>query len=267
MEFINNFRNLVTTQGNRGLTLLSGDSISSKILKVIIAMMVIYIVINLSKTLNKKFKNYKSSSPWILKGTKVGNKRMIVLQDPSKENALTLGRSENEKAGLEFTYSFWMHINDLNYKHGQWKHIMHKGNDSSWPNRSPGVWLHPKKNAMRVYMNTFKHIAEYTDIEDLPVNKWFHVVIAVRQRNLDVFINGNLVKRHNLEGIPKQNYGDLFINAWRGFGGFMSNIRYYDYYISYSEMDTALSIEPAVSGCVDSNDVPPYFTPNWWTKQ
>ena len=79
---------------------------------------------------------------------------------------------------------------------------MHKGNDSSWPDRSPGVWLHPKKNAMRVYMNTFKHIAEYTDIEDLP-NKWFHVVIAVRQRNLDVFINGNLVKRHNLEGIPK----------------------------------------------------------------
>ena len=74
--------------------------------------MVIYIVINLIKTLNKKFKNYKSSSPWILKGTKVGNKRMIVLQDPPKENALTLGRSENEKAGLEFTYSFWMHIND-----------------------------------------------------------------------------------------------------------------------------------------------------------
>ena len=29
------------------------------------------------------------------------------------------------------------------------------------------------------------------------------------ERNLDIFINGNLVKRHTLEGIPKQNYGDV----------------------------------------------------------
>lgn len=266
MDFLNNTKNFLTAQGSRGVSLLQGDSFSSRIYKLLLALCVIYFVIRFSRTITKRYNNYKMSTPWILEGTKSGNKRMIVLQDPSKENSITLGRSENEKAGLEFTYSFWMHINDWSYKYGQWKHIMHKGNDSSWPNRSPGVWLHPKKNAMRVYMNTFKNIAEFTDIHDLPLGKWFHVAIAVRQRNLDIFINGNLVKRHTLEGIPKQNYGDLYINAWRGFGGFMSRIRYHDYYISFSEMDNALSIEPSVSGCVDSNDVPPYFSPNWWLK-
>lgn len=264
MEFLSKTGSFLSIQGNRGMDILNSDTVTSKVLKVLIAIISIYLIIKFSKKLSKKVKAYMNSSPWILKGTKVGNKRMIVLQDPSKENSKTLGRSENEKAGLEFSYAFWMHINDWNYKYGQWKHVMHKGNDTSWPNRSPGIWLHPKKNAMRVYMNTFKNIGEYADVNDLPIGKWFHVVVAVRQRNLDVFVNGNLVKRHSLEGIPKQNYGDLYINAWRGFGGFLSKIRYYDYYLSFAQMDNAINEGPAVSGCVDSNDVPPYFTPNWW---
>ena len=57
---------------------------------------------------------------------------------------------------------------------------------------------------MRVYMNTFKNIGEHTDIHNLPLNKWFHVVIAVRQRYLDVYINGNLAKRHTLSIIPNK---------------------------------------------------------------
>ena len=150
------------------------------------------------------------------------------------------------------------------YKHGQWKNVFHKGNENSWPLRAPAVFLHPKKNAMRVYMNTFKNINEFADINDLPLNKWFHVTIGVRQRNLDLFVNGNIVKRHTLEGIPKQNYGDVYINAYRGFGGFLSGIRYFDYYLSYKELDDAVSKGPSTSGCVDSDVTPPYFSPNWW---
>ena len=132
------------------------------------------------------------------------------------------------------------------------------------PLRAPGIWLHPKKNAMRVYMNTFKNIGEHTDIHNLPLNKWFHVVVATRQRYIDIYINGNLAKRHTLSSIPKQNFGDLYINAFRGFGGYMSNIRYYDYYITFLEMDGALGQGPSSMPCVDSKEMPPYFTPNWW---
>ena len=64
-------------------------------------------------------------------------KRMILLQDPSEFGAKTLGRSENEYSGLEFSYSFWMYIDDWSCKYGQWKHVMHKGNTSSWPLRAP----------------------------------------------------------------------------------------------------------------------------------
>ena len=39
------------------------------------------------KKVVKGYKDYKNSAPWILKGTKNAQKRMIILQDPSKEGS------------------------------------------------------------------------------------------------------------------------------------------------------------------------------------
>ena len=111
--------------------------------------------------------------------------------------------------------------------------------------QSSGIWLHPKKNAIRVYMNTFKNVGEFADIENIPLNKWFHLSVAVRQRNIDLFINGNIVKRHQLKGIPKQNYGNVYVNAWRGFSGYLSRAKYYDYYLSFAELDSLVKAGPS----------------------
>jgi hypothetical protein len=113
-------------------------------------------------------------------------------------------------------------------------------------------------------MNTFKNVNEYVDIDNIPINKWFHVVVAVRQRNLDIIINGNLAKRKELEGLPKQNEGDLYINSFRGFSGFMSNIKYFDYYISFMELEKILKDGPSSMPCVDSKETPPYLSGQWW---
>ena len=43
--------------------------------------------------------------------------------------------------------------------------MFHKGNASSYPNRAPGVWLHPNKNDILFYMNTLDNILEYADID------------------------------------------------------------------------------------------------------
>merc|ERR1711991_242911 len=120
------------------------------VVKVIVITILIMFLVNIGKRIYKGYKKYSEGSPWILKGTKDAKKRMILLQDPSRMGSKTLGRSENEYSGLEFSYAFWMHIDDWAYKYGQWKHVFHKGNSSSWPLRAPGVWLHPKKNSMRV---------------------------------------------------------------------------------------------------------------------
>ncbi len=251
---------------NKLSTLMNDNPNVAKFIKLIALVFIVLIIVSVVKWGIAKYKNYKKSKVWILKGTKSAKRGKIIFQNPAREDAITLGRSDNETAGLEFTYGFWMYVDDWAYKYGQWKHVMHKGNSTSWPNRAPGIWLHPKENIMRVYMNTFKNIGEFSDIENIPLNKWFHVVVAVRQQNLDVYINGNLVKRKVLEGLPKQNAGDLYLNSFRGFSGFLSQVRYFDYYVNFSEIDNMLQDGPSSMPCVDSNEMPPYFSSNWWAN-
>lgn len=236
------------------------------ILYSVITVSCIMIGIHFSKNLFNKYNKWKNSSQWILNGTKSAKNKQVILQDPSKRNSVTLNRSENMDGGIEFTYVFWMYIDDWSHKYGEWKHVFHKGNATSWPLRAPGVWLHPEDNTLRVYMNSFVEIGEHVDVPNIPLNKWFCVAICLQQKNLDIFFNGNLVKRIVLKGLPKQNYGDVYINAQQGFGGYLSNIKYYNYYISYSELLDHLNKGPSMMPCVDSNEMPPYLTPNWWSN-
>ena len=148
----------VSPMVNRFRGFVNGDGLSSKITKVVLMSVLLVSLIEIFKKMYFNYKRYAKSSPYLLNGTKNAKKRLVILQDPSKAGSVTLERSVNESGGLEFSYSMWMFIDDWTYKYGKWKHILHKGNASSWPLRAPGLWLHPKKNAMRVYMNTFKNI-------------------------------------------------------------------------------------------------------------
>ena len=101
----------------------------------------------LMKYIIKKFYEKRNKSVPLYDDNKVAQHNHIIPND-------LILRSENQD-GMEFTYSFWICIMGLKYKEGEWKHIMHKGSPTSYPNRAPGVWLHPTKNSLRVYMNTF----------------------------------------------------------------------------------------------------------------
>jgi Na+/proline symporter len=46
---------------------------------------------------------------------------------------------------------------------------------------------------------------------------------------LDVYINGVITKSTELIGVPKQNYGDVYVAMNGGFSGYISNLWYYNY--------------------------------------
>ena len=252
----------------QALNFIKSDSKIGSIIKAIVGIILIIYLLDFIKKIYIQTKKWLQASPWLLKATKDGKKRMVILQDPSSFGSIPVYKSENQYAGLEFSYAMWINIDDWSYRYGSWKHILHKGNETSWPLRTPGIWLHPKENSLRVYMNTYKNIGEHVDLKNLPLGKWFHIVVAVKQNKLDIYLNGNLAKRHELEALPKQNWGDIYINSFRGFGGYLSNIRYYNWYTSFSDIDRALNTPPSTSGCVDTKGIiPPYFSTTWWANQ
>jgi len=96
------------------------------------------------------------------------------------------------------------------------------------PNNAPGLYIAPDTNALVVVMNTFEHIKEEMIIPDIPLNKWINVIIRVdEQHKLDAYVNGNLIRRHIMKSIPRQNYGDVYVSMNGGFSGYTSSLQYF----------------------------------------
>ena len=176
-----------------------------------------------------------NESPRLIDGT-VDAKQMIIFeQDPSNNGAKTIYRSVNATDGIEFTWSTWIFINSLQTNAGIYKHIFSKGNSNLGengmiqPNNAPGLYIAPNTNALVVVMNTFNVINEEIVIPDIPINKWVNVIIRCENTNLDVYINGTIARSINLVGVPKQNYGNVYVAMNGGFDGYISNLWYYNY--------------------------------------
>ena len=242
-------------------------NIVNQLLLAVIAIVLIVTVVNLVRAIVSRIVAYYRGTPWIVKGTKDARHELRISQDPRIESSVPLRRSLNEGDGMEFSYMLWMFIDDFDYKKGQWKHVFHKGNEQASPNRAPGVWLHPNENKMRIYMNTFQSISNHVDIGNIPVGKWFQLSIVLKQRTMDVYINGFLKKRVVFDSIPRQNFGDLFVNTRGGFSGFVSRMRYFDYAVNLTEVEHALRIGPSLELPAAATQKPPYLVPHWWSNE
>jgi hypothetical protein len=194
-----------------------------------------------------------SSSPHLINGM-VDAKQMIVIpQDPNMTGAKLINRSINASDGIEMTWSIWIFINDLGMPDQKYHHIFHKGNDNTdesglnFPNNAPGLYLNPQTNALTVIMNTYDVINEQIVIPDIPMNKWVNVIIRCRNKDLDVYINGIIAKSIQLLGVPKQNYGPVYVAMNGGFDGYISNLWYYNYALGASAINSLVSKGPNLS--------------------
>jgi len=159
---------------------------------------------------------------------------IIINQDPSTTGAITVNRSVDGPNGIEFTWSVWIFVD--NVQSSIYRHVFHKGSDTidattglNFPNNAPGLYISPNTNALTVIMNTYNNINEEIVIPDIPLNKWLNVILRCRNTELDVYINGTIAKSLELSGVPKQNYGNVFVAMNGGFAGYISNLWYYSY--------------------------------------
>ena len=244
------FKSFSTSNGNSGSTsFLESNSLVAKFafLLLVIFAFVILLRVGISAV---SYLLTPSSSPHLIDGM-VDAKQMIIFpQDPSSNGAVTIYRSVNANDGIEFTWSVWIFINGLQYLEGQYKHIFYKGNSNleqngrNFPNNAPGLYLAPHTNSLVVMMNTFNVINEEVIVPDIPLNKWFNVIIRCKNTTLDVYANGTIVRSVNLIGVPKQNYGDVFVGMNGGFDGNISNLWYYDYALGTAEIQKIVNNGP-----------------------
>lgn len=72
-------------------------------------------------------------------------------------------------------------------------------------------------------------------IENINLQKWVNIIIAVNDRVLDVYINGKLVTSRAFDNVintSEINNSDLVITPNGGYGGFISKVQYYPVFIT-----------------------------------
>lgn len=219
-----------------------------------------------------------SSSPILLDGMIDAKQMKVVEVDPNEKKSKPINRSDDETDGIEFTWSVWLYVDELDYKKGQFKHVFHKGNDNinletkpfgmNFPNNAPGLYLAPEINNLVVVMNTFNQIEEKVIIKNYPLNKWFNVIIRVENTDLDIYMNGTITNKHVLKSVPKQNYDKVYMSLNGGFSGYTSELRYFDHALGTTIIQQIIDKGPNMKLLSDDmmDSVPRYFSLRWFFR-
>jgi len=215
-----------------------------------------------------------SENPILIDGTVEAKHMKIISQNPSSKNGVPIMRSVNERDGLDFTWSVWVFLDGYTYKQNEYKHIFHKGNDNitqlglNKHINAPGLYLTPDTNDLLVIMNTFDKINEEVIVKDVPINKWVNILVRVsNQKQLDVYINGVLTKRHILESVVRQNYEDVYVNMNGGFDGYLSSLRYFNSALGTTSIKKIVSNGPNLNRIESKNytqSKPKYLSTRWY---
>ena len=240
---------------------VSSNSLISKVAFTLLVMFIFFLLLKFSITfIPKLFK--ESNSPYIFNGTIEGSHSVVIPQDPKHDNAIPILRSVNEKHGIEFSWSLWMFLDDNAVSIGNTNiHIFHKGDSHTYTTddnkvfhkiAAPGLYLDGQNNNLLVTMNTHntdetEEKLEQISVSGVPMNKWVNIIIRVKNRRVDVYINGTIKRSVELDGVPKQNYGEIFIaqNTSSSLqGSKLSNLRYHDYALNVYDIQKLVQSGP-----------------------
>lgn len=273
-----------------------GPGLIPQIILTLVAIIVLYIIITVVESIVTAVKRYDNISTVLFDETTAI--QQMISQTPDSDKLIH--RSMNEENGMEFSYSMYIFVDPETFEtttQGQCgtstttstsalKHIMHKGSKDCFPLMAPGLFVEGSKNTLRLYMNSVTEWNNYIEIPNIPIAKWFHLVISMKGKYLDVYVNGNISVRHEFSTIPKLNAGNIYVMYPTKFPrnttdrddlsfkvdgpmkGMISRLKYYAFALNYSQIDSLYREGPSKTIITKSyTETPPYFRDDWWVTR
>lgn len=151
----------------------------------------------------------------------------------SKDNL----ESSDSSPASNFTYSIWFNIDTWNYRYGQPKILFGRLDTNKEP--CPSVTLGAMQNDLTIALacypgpdNTDSAVSSEIHkcrIQNVPIQKWTHLLMSVYGKSLDVYIDGKLVRTCILPGVAKvDKSSDVYITPVGGFSGSTAKFQYFD---------------------------------------
>lgn len=175
-----------------------------------------------------------------------------VFADKSKNDLVTMHNGiknqlaiNSEKLSVsksaDYTYAFWIYINDYNKFYGDEKVVLKRA-DSAIKNKAgeeivfPKISLGENQNDMhfKVSIGNDGSTADDITVNNIPLQKWNHIIMTKAGNTIDIYMDGKLVKTHILTGIPYSVKDEDIIITPKpgdsndyGFAGYLSKVNYY----------------------------------------
>jgi len=259
----------------------------SILLQLAVTIIALLIVYGLMTFIDKSMQAYSTASKTMAVLVEDTTGDTVTIPQSLQSNSPILYPSSNQSSGIEFTYSCFLNISADTFSNPSrsLKHVFSKGTTKSFPLMAPGVFCRSDKNTLRVYMNTVDTWDNFVEVDNIPIAKWFHLVIILKGNYMDVYINGNVAQRTQFRTVPKINYGPVYVFNNRHFPdgtsvsqkdfvvdgaakGMISRLQYFAYALNYSYIDSLYRKGPSakMSGA-NVTELVPYMTDTWWTNQ
>ena len=279
---------------NQSTSTNSGETpgIMSQLIFSVTLLAILYMVLLFTQVFYKYINRLSINKKVLLANTyNIDDKSITIPQNPNIRGNIFISPSDNERSGIEFSYTFYLNVNPSAFRQEYGlSHIFHKGYSSQFPLLAPGVYMRSDTNTLRVYMNSYKTWNNFIEVENIPIGKWVHIALVVSENSLEIYINGNLTKKMSFEGFaPYQNYQDIQCfsqrritmkksmissideNGFDIFGamkGQLSRLNYFSYALCYAEIQQLMNEGPSskLDSALSTGNIPPYLNDTWWNQ-
>jgi hypothetical protein len=232
---------------NMSSEFLESNSYIARTAFILLVIFTFFVLLRLGTALIKYFIGRSTDPVKLIDGMTTGTSTQIFQQGIGFPN---IYRSNNEMSGIEFTWVINLNIEDQEPGGNKYRHIFSKGslpkitggNAIDTTNQAPGLYFDKDINILVVKMDVFNSNKTITiETPSIPHNKWVTVMIRCKNTVLDVYINGQIIKSVQMENVPKQNYGSVYLaHGGSGFKGNISNFWYYKHALSINEINALM---------------------------
>ena len=173
------------------------------------------------------------------------------------------------KNGSEFSFSLWIYIESITIT-SDYKIVMYQGNSTSFVNGSTYVYMDPNTNKLYITVRTngkpetpdvnnkvnLEQIYDnnglmQASIEYVPLQRWIHVLFAIRDAVMYVYLDGELYSVQSTYDMPlradgsrpmiTKPIGDIFVGGKagrEGINGYVGRAQFMNYSVSLKQAKT-----------------------------
>ena len=151
------------------------------------------------------------------------------------------------------TLSLWIKYNNVNYRRGERKYIITKG-DNNRNLEMPSISIDPILNKIEIVCDyqlpNGQGIQKPSITLDIPMKKWFNLTLLTKDSEIQVYLNGLLKDSIIVNGYPRFNDKDMLINYEGGFDGLLKNVLYFTSTLSSNNIKKLYYLGPYYDGTV-----------------